>query len=917
MARQGMFARASRRAALTLKSLPPKRGLSVNHLGHLSFTCPYCSTTLDSKLKRDRHVLVQPDCHARRLRELKGYVSNHLKKKRRREARAASANGNIPSTKRPRSGSIAEDVRPAKRSRNDDHCCSEYSTLPAQPPYHEKTSNPTSSQSIHGGSKHGTDSAQTSSSPFVVKFPNPNAGAPISDEKRGRPLTKEDLRDYLASCGPLGDPEKFEAAELLMTTGLTGKSRTRYLKSVLCKGRKLWSNDAALLKAIDRLPYGPEWIDQKISVGEGIHRRTHILYRRNIIEVVADLIGDARFKDCMKYAPEQHWTSSDRKTRVYGEMSSGNWWWRMQFLIRDPNGTVVPLIIASDKTQLSTMSGGQQAYPVYITIGNISKSVRRKASKRATVILGYLPVDRCKDIADKNLRRKIRGELLHRSLEAIMEPLKSASKDGVPMWCADGRLRRVYLILAAYVGDWPEQNDVCCTVQSGCPVCQQPFDGRGSGRRDVPLRDHATMAAAFQRYKDSGNAAELKRSKLRPCVPFWLDLPHVDFPSCITPDILHQLHKGIFKDYVAVWTEDLLGEKTLDARFMAMPQAKDLRHFNKGITNVSQWTGRETKEMAKQFLPIIADDPNVPGEFVELVRALLDFLYLAQSAELTEVELTQMDEALDSFHRLKKVLVDKELMLDLDKFDHIPKFHMLGHYTHSTRELGTPDGYNTESPEHLHIVYVKRGWRASNHRQAIKQIVAYIRRLEAIRIHRAYMDQYHCQGFRPRVDDEGECDDFDEGLSDDGGDNEVSRVEVDGVEDESEIAYPQPAISVAVQPTFPGLTGHRLVDGYGATDLIRSVGNFVKPLARKAGVKPVILPSDKFDTWHKITLRHRPLPFAPNEPLHQDVIRIRPPEPDEDGHQAPGLFDTAMFLNRPEAMGLNRKFDTLVLFALF
>lgn len=131
------------------------------------------------------------------------------------------------------------------------------------------------------------------------------------------------------------------------------------------------------------------------------------------------------------------------------------------------------------------MAGGQQAYPVHLTIGNISKEIRRKASKRASVILGYLPVDSFKDVTEKSLRTKYWGELLHRSMEAIFEPLKVASRDGVPMWCADNRLRRVYPILAAFVGDWPEQNDVLCTVRSGCPICQQTFHGRGSGKTDA------------------------------------------------------------------------------------------------------------------------------------------------------------------------------------------------------------------------------------------------------------------------------------------------------------------------------------------------------------------------------------------------------------------------------------------------
>ncbi|KAG8793582.1 hypothetical protein FRC12_002297 [Ceratobasidium sp. 428] len=60
-------------------------------------------------------------------------------------------------------------------------------------------------------------------------FPIPGAGSPISDEQ----LREENPETYLKACGTLSDPDYFEIAELLMTTGLSNASRNRMLKSKL------------------------------------------------------------------------------------------------------------------------------------------------------------------------------------------------------------------------------------------------------------------------------------------------------------------------------------------------------------------------------------------------------------------------------------------------------------------------------------------------------------------------------------------------------------------------------------------------------------------------------------------------------------------------------------------------------------
>ncbi|KAG8780467.1 hypothetical protein FRC12_022990 [Ceratobasidium sp. 428] len=315
---------------------------------------------------------------------------------------------------------------------------------------------------------------------ILEHFPIAEAGSPISDEQ----TPEMDPETYLASCGSLGDPDAFEIAELLMTTGLSNKGRNRLLKSKLYKGKTPWKNCQQMLGNVDKLPKGPEWKIRTVVTPCDGHEHTNYVFARDIIAVIRELIGNRRFKRIMRYAPVKHWRIDGRgkKSRVYGEMWTAEWWWETQWILSRVNAraTVVPLIIASDKTSLSTLSGGQEAYPVYLTIGNISKTTRRKAKEHATVLIGYLPVDKFEDVKTPEVRARLRADMTHRAMEKLTAPLKTASEHGFKAWCADGRLRHVYRIMAAFVGDWPEQNMMACTNTSGCPICEAPREGRGN-----------------------------------------------------------------------------------------------------------------------------------------------------------------------------------------------------------------------------------------------------------------------------------------------------------------------------------------------------------------------------------------------------------------------------------------------------
>ncbi|QRV96407.1 hypothetical protein RhiJN_24425 [Ceratobasidium sp. AG-Ba] len=896
---------ASRRAKI-LSECQLKRGRDVHtDPFSLEVVCDYCPKQFNTESDRSRHIVLNADCRQAH-REAVAARKAQLAQSRLNEA--------LESSTQPVDDEQSSVAPEPEEVWDPMEGCS---TKPMRPKPPVAVHTPMLSALADGT--------------CAERFPIEEAGCPISDDQVQDP----DLELYLRLFGKLADPDQFEIAELLMTTGLSNASRNRLLKSSLYKGKATWRNSKQLVKDIDRLPHGPGWkMETLVTRYGGIERRNY-LFMRDILEVIRDLIGKRRFRRFMRYAPIRHWVSESKKSRIYGEMWTGDWWWRMQMILAvlDKFATIAPLIIASDKTSISVLSGGQEVYPVYLTIGNISKSVRRKAKKGATVLLGYLPVDKFEDVKSRDERARLRANLTHRAMERIMEPLKTASKDGVEMWCADGRLRRVYPIFAAFVGDWPEQCMMSCAAQSGCPICMTPFNGRGDGKKSAPPRRPSETLSAINTYFNHARyRGRLDELKLKPWWPWWAGLPYVNFHASIVPDLLHQLHQGLFKSHILSWAYRLMQDGPADRRFMAMSPAEGMRHFNRRVSKIQRWTGRESKELMKQFLPAIAGS-DCDADFVELVCAALDFMYYAHSSQLNDEDLGEMEHALGTFHRLKRVLVKAGVFEGIWRFDDIPKIHMLSHYVHQTREFGTPDGYNTESPEHLHILCAKIPYRASNKVRPTVQMIKYIQRREALRIHKAYLiDIYGSTMDDDEDEDMTEAGDIFEGLEmSEGnmnneeevleveckvnqGDDHEPRVENGAYNEEGPQAdegefditktahYPAPEVAIAKQATRARVPVQEVMELHGTPNLPEALSKCLTARYHVPLERSTIYPSyDTIPIWHRFKLHHLPLPFAPEEPRKDDAIRARPAR-----NALSAAFDTVLFKHAPNKFGLQR-----------
>ena len=152
-----------------------------------------------------------------------------------------------------------------------------------------------------------------------------------------------------------------------------------------------------------------------------------------------------------------------------------------------------PVILATDKTQLTQFSGNKSAYPVYLTLGNIPRAIRRRPSEHACILLGYLPVSKVSRVGLTKREHKARTQrIFHAAMRLIVSPLIKAGKEGIEVTSGDGCVRKVFPVLASYVADYPEQCLVTCSKYGTCPKCQCPADKLGNDKPAEPRTEERT-----------------------------------------------------------------------------------------------------------------------------------------------------------------------------------------------------------------------------------------------------------------------------------------------------------------------------------------------------------------------------------------------------------------------------------------
>ncbi|KAJ6561586.1 hypothetical protein B0H10DRAFT_2169275 [Mycena sp. CBHHK59/15] len=439
----------------------------------------------------------------------------------------------------------------------------------------------------------------------------------------------------------------------------------------------------------------------------------YIVHFRDPRKVLQQQLANPDFKSEMDFAPKQVFIDGQHE---YEDFMSGNWAWQQaDIIVEDPathGATFIPIILGSDKTTVSIAMGQNEYYPLYMSNSLVFNADRENQ--------------------DSPEFRTFHRNLFHGSLRHILQSLKPGMTMPEVTLFGDGHYRRVIYSLGPYIADYPEQVLLACVVQGWCPRCTAPRDdldgpsGRRSQVHTKALFDVLDHGAMWDQY-----------GVIPDVLPFTWDFPRADIYELLSPDLLHQVIKGTFKDHLIAWVGDYLENQhgkaeakkimaDIDQRIAAVPPFPGLRRFPEGH-GFKQWTGDDSKALMKVYLPTI--EGCVPAQMVHALSTFLDFCYLVHRNIVDKATLNAIDVALARYHHERVIFVESGVC---PNGFCLPCQHSLTHYRYLIQEFGAPNGLCSSITESKHIKVVKQPWRRSSRHEALSQMLTINDRLDKL-----------------------------------------------------------------------------------------------------------------------------------------------------------------------------------------
>ncbi|KAG1897870.1 uncharacterized protein F5891DRAFT_1129793 [Suillus fuscotomentosus] len=315
---------------------------------------------------------------------------------------------------------------------------------------------------------------------------------------------------------PFQDQAEFELGKFLCER-FTQSDIDRFLKlewvCLVRRAKPSFGSKDRLLAWMASLPTRPKWRSTTLEItGYPTIQPIQLIWRDGL-SVVEDLFANPIFANNMTYDPH---VVVDGNEHEYSEYFTA----RQASEIQDqlPKGaTIVPIIIASDKTPVTRHTGGLEMHPIFVSIANIQSDVRMRATSHAWRCVSFMPIPKFVDV-HADYQTILSQQLFHKCMDIIFADAKVAAMSGkfIPNPCG-----HEHTLSAIY--------DIC--------QCIDPW--------------------RLREFQEEAKARSLS-----------------DPARFLAGEVLHTCHKFFF-DHPFKWSKELVGKDELDARFKS--HHKDLQ----------------------------------------------------------------------------------------------------------------------------------------------------------------------------------------------------------------------------------------------------------------------------------------------------------------------------------------------------